>query len=68
MIVLRASKTLQQRDTIPNSAGAKKLKAMNTLKHRRDNFQFGGKDKLHLKLTVFFTSPKKEIWIIKSRD
>ena len=33
------SKTLQQRNTIPNSAGTKKLKAMNMLKQRRDNFQ-----------------------------
>ena len=32
----------------------KKLKAVNMLKQRRDNFQFGGKHKLNLKLTVFF--------------
>ena len=51
------SKTLQQRNTIPKSAGTKKLKATSTLKQRREIFQFGGKDKLNLKLTVFFTSP-----------
>ena len=43
----------------------KELKAMNILKQCRDNFQFGGKDKLNLK--VFFTSLKRwpvfsEIW------
>ena len=32
------SKTLQHRNTIPNSAGTKKLKEMNILKQRRDNF------------------------------
>ena len=31
------SKTLQQRNTIPNSAGIKKLKEMNMLKQLRDN-------------------------------
>ena len=40
------SKTLPQRNTISDSEGKKKLKAMNMLKQRRDNFQFGGKDKL----------------------
>ena len=43
---------MHQTNTIPNSAGMKELKAMNILKQCRDNFQFGGKDKL--KLTVFF--------------
>ena len=51
--ILRPHKTLQQRNTILNSAGTKEVKAMNTLKQRRDNFQFGGKDKL--KLTVLQT-------------
>jgi len=65
-LTLKISKTLQQRNTIPNSAGTKKLlKAMNMLMQRRDNFQFGGEDKLNLK--VFFTSHKSrlvfsEIW------
>ena len=31
----------------------KELKAMNTLKQSRDNFQCGGKDELNLKLTFF---------------
>ena len=44
---LTISKTLQQRNTILNSKGTKKLKAMNMLKQRRDNFQFGGKDKAY---------------------
>ena len=44
---------MQQRNTIPNSAGKKKSKARNMLKHCRDNFQLGGKDKLNLKLTVY---------------
>ena len=51
------SKTLQQGNTIPNSAGTKKLKTTSMLKQRRDNFQFGGKDNLSLKLSVFFISP-----------
>ena len=32
-------KTLQQWDSIPNSAGTKKLKAINMLKQRRGNFE-----------------------------
>ena len=56
--------------TIPNNAGTKELKAMNSLKQRKDNFEFGGKDDLIQKLTVFFTSPKSgpvfsEIWKYK---
>ena len=44
-------KTMHQTSTIPNSAGMKELKAMNILKKQcRDNFQFGGKDKLNLKV------------------
>ena len=50
---------MHQTNTIPNSAGMKELKAMNILKQCRDNFQFGGKDKLNLK--VFFTSPKRDL-------
>ena len=43
---------------------------MNMLKQRRANFNFGGKDDLIQKLTVFFTSPKSgpvfsEIWKYK---
>ena len=58
--------------TIPNNAGTKELKAMNMLKQRRDNFQFGGKDDLTQKLTVFFTSPRsrpvfRKFGSIKSR-
>ena len=59
---------MQQRSTIPNSAGTKELKAMNMLKQRRDSFQFGGKYELNLKLTVFFTAGFLEIWKYKSRD
>ena len=29
---------------------------MNMLKQRRDNFQYGGKDELNLKLTFFITA------------
>ena len=46
------------KEIIPKSAGMKELKVMNMLKQRRDNFQFEGKYKLHLKLAVFFTSSK----------
>ena len=61
------TKTLHQKNTIPNSAGTKELKSDEYVKQCRDNFQFGGKDKLPLKLMVFFTSPKSlpvfsEIW------
>ena len=48
----------KETQSILNSAGTKKLKAINMLKQRRDKFQFEGKDKLNLKLTVIFTSPK----------
>ena len=34
-------KNLEQRNTIPDSARTKIIKAMNMLKQRRDNFQFG---------------------------
>ena len=48
----------KETQSILSGAGTKKLKAMNMLKQRRDKFQFEGKDKLNLKLTVIFTSPK----------
>ena len=56
---------MHQTNTIPNSAGMKESKVMNILMQCRDNFQFGEKEKLNLK--VFFTSPKRwpvfsEIW------
>ena len=51
------SNTLHQRNTIPNSAGTRELKAMNMLKQHKDNFQFGGKDKLNLKLTGCLPQP-----------
>ena len=50
------SKTLQQRKAIPNNVWTKELKAMNMLKQCRDNFQYGGKDELNLKLTFFITA------------
>ena len=57
-----ASSVLDPTFTISKTVGVKELKAMNILKQCRDNFQFGGKDKLNLK--VFFTSPK--IWTVFS--
>ena len=50
------SKTLQQRKAIPNGVWTKELKATNMLKQHRDNFQYGGKDELYLKLTFFITA------------
>ena len=49
---------MHQTNTIPNSAGMKELKAMNA----GIIFQFGGKDKLNLR--VFFISPKR--WLVFS--
>ena len=37
LAVFMISKTLQQRNTIPNCAGMKKMRAMNMLKQSRDN-------------------------------
>ena len=50
------SETLQQRKAIPNGVWTKELKATNMLKQHRDNFQYGGKDELYLKLTFFITA------------
>ena len=47
---------MQQRKAILNSVWTKELKAMNMLKQCRDNFQYGGKDELNLKLTFFITA------------
>ena len=65
--LLRSQNLEHTKKVIPNCAGMKKSKARNMLKQWRDNFQLGGKDKLNLKLTVFFTSRKSrpvfsEIW------
>ena len=53
--LLRSQKPWNKETQFPT----KKLKAMNMLKQRRDNFQVGGKDKLNLKLTVFFYLTQK---------
>ena len=37
LAIFTMSKTLQQRNTMPNCAGMKEMKAMNMLKQRRDN-------------------------------